>query len=355
MEKMSYYAFVAALLAAGLALALYVAYALSGLRAARMQTAGNGLGMRTGTLGLVVEPRTATFGRYGSILGWLAFAFLSAWLVFRTLATGHGPFANMYEFSVAFAWGILGAYYWFERSYHQRILGLLALPIALAMMLYAFANPAPLEPLVPALQNNLLLTVHVAVAIVAYGSFTIAFVAAILFLFQQRPILRAFALGFTVALLALVIGAIQSALGIGAIIAVIVGTIVAGIVYALDGRKALATIDTTGGSWGLPRPAVLDEIGYKAVVVGFPFLAATIVLGALWAEVAWGRYWAWDPKETASLVTWLIYATYLHARVIRGWTGSRAAILLQIGFGATILTYFGNYFFGGLHSYAGLG
>ena len=77
----------------------------------------------TGTLGLVIGPQTATFGRYGSILGWLGFAFLTAWLVFRTVATGHGPFSNMYEFSVAFAWGILGAYYWFERSYHQRVLG----------------------------------------------------------------------------------------------------------------------------------------------------------------------------------------------------------------------------------------
>ena len=355
MEKMSYYAFVAAAIAAGLALALYVAYALSGLRAARMQTAGNGVGMRIGTLGVVIEPRTATFGRYGSILGWLAFAFLSAWLVFRTLATGHGPFANMYEFSVAFAWGILGAYYWFERSYHQRILGLLALPIALAMMVFAALNPAPVDPLVPALQNNLLLTVHVAVAIVAYGSFSIAFVAAVLFLFQQRPIERAFALGFVVALVTLVIGSIQSALLIGALVAVIAGTIVGAVVYALDARKSLATIDPTGGGWGLPKPAVLDEIGYKAVVVGFPFLAATIVLGAVWADVAWGRYWAWDPKETASLVTWLIYATYLHARVVRGWVGTRAAILLQIGFGATILTYFGNYFFGGLHSYSGLG
>jgi ABC-type transport system involved in cytochrome c biogenesis permease subunit len=70
--------------------------------------------------------------------------------------------------------------------------------------------------------------------------------------------------------------------------------------------------------------------------------------------VAWGRYWGWDPKETASLVTWLIYATYLHARVVRGWTGRRAAALLLIGFAATLFTYFGNYFFTGLHSYAGV-
>ena len=77
--------------------------------------------------------------------------------------------------------------------------------------------------------------------------------------------------------------------------------------------------------------------------------------GALfWADVAWGSYWSWDPKETASLVTWLIYGAYLHARVVRGWRGDRAAWLLVVGFGAVLFTYFGNLFFGGLHSYGGL-
>ena len=140
-----------------------------------------------------------------------------------------------------------------------------------------------IEPLVPALQNNLLLTVHVAVAIVAYGSFTIAFGAAFLYLIQPQ-----------------------------------------------------------GGRWGLPKPETLDEIGYRAIVIGFPFLTLTLILGALWAERAWGAYWSWDPKETASLVTWLIYGAYLHARVVRGWRGQRAAWLLVIGFAATLFTYFGN-------------
>jgi cytochrome c-type biogenesis protein CcsB len=294
MEKLSSYAFVAAAIALGLASLLYLAHAMSGLRMARQQTAG--LPVATGTFGLVAGPRPAALGRYGSILGWLGFAFLTAWLVFRALATGHGPFANMHEFAVAFAWGILGAYYWFERAYGQRVLGLLVLPLATGMMLYAATVPSTIEPLVPALQNNLLLTVHVAVAIVAYGSFSIAFGAAALFLIQPP-----------------------------------------------------------GSRWGLPEPAVLDEIGYSAVVIGFPFLTAVIVLGAIWAEVAWGSYWSWDPKESASLVTWLIYAAYLHARVVRDWAGRRAAVLLLVGFAATLLTYFGNYFFGGLHSYAGLG
>jgi len=298
MYKMSEYAFVAGLLTVGLGIIAYVAYALSGIRAARSvtQTAG-GAAVQSGggLLSFSIGPRTASIGRYATIMAWLALMFLSAMLVFRTIATGHGPFANMYEFSVAFAWGILVTHVYFERKFHQRLMGLITLPVALMLMLYATTIPSTIEPLVPALQNNLLLTVHVAVAIIAYGSFTIAFGAAFLYLIQPE-----------------------------------------------------------GGRWGLPRPETLDEISYRAIVVGFPFLTAVILLGALWAEVAWGKYWSWDPKETASLVTWLIYGSYLHARVVRGWRGNRAALLLMLGFGATLLTYFGNLFFGGLHSYAGL-
>jgi cytochrome c-type biogenesis protein CcsB len=201
----------------------------------------------------------------------------------------------MYEFSIAFATGVIGVYLFFERKYHQQVLGLIVLPIALLMLLYAWTIPATADPLVPALQNNLLLSVHVAVAIVAYGTFAVSFAAAVLYLLQAYGVPR------------------------------------------------------------LPKAELLDEIGYRAVVIGFPFMTLVIVLGAVWANVAWGRYWGWDPKETASLVTWLIYGAYLHARVVRGWRGNRAAWLLVIGFAATLFTYFGNLFFGGLHSYSGLG
>ncbi len=293
MEKLSGYAFVAAMLSTGLATLFYVLYAVSGVRAARMQTAG--LSTTTSTVGWTSGPRTAAIGRYATMLAWLAVCALGAGLIFRAIATGHGPFQNMYEFSLAFAFGVLVAYMYFERKYHQRILALIAMPVALAMMGYAATIPSTIEPLVPALQNNLLLTVHVAVAIVAYGSFAIAFGAALLYVIQPE-----------------------------------------------------------GGRWGLPKPQVLDEIGYRAVVVGYPFLTLTIILGAVWANTAWGTYWSWDPKETASLVTWLIYGAYLHARVVRGWRGERAAWLLMLGFGAVLFTYFGNLFFGGLHSYSGL-
>ena len=293
MEKLSWYFVIASILWTGIAIVLYLAYALSGLRAARMRTAG--METTTTTMGIVSGPRTAAIGSYATIVGWLAVFTLFFALVFRAIATGHGPFQNMYEFSLAFALGVLVTYMYFEHKYHQRVLALIAMPVALAMMLYAWTIPSTIEPLVPALQNNLLLTVHVAVAIIAYGSFAIAFGAALLY-----------------------------------------------------------TIQPEGGRWGLPKPQVLDEIGYRAVVVGYPFLTLTIILGAVWADTAWGTYWSWDPKETASLVTWLIYGAYLHARVVRGWRGQRAAWLLIIGFAAVLFTYFGNLFFGGLHSYSGL-
>lgn len=294
MFKMAEYSLVAALLTTGLALVIYLAYALTGLRAARLQTAGAPFG--TTSVGFTISPFTAGLGRYGTIVACLAAGFLTLSLVFRTIATGHGPFANQHEFAVAFAWGTLAAYLWFERRYQQRALGLVAVGVTMGLLAYAISIPSDIEPLVPALQNNLLLTVHVAVAIVAYGSFTVAFAAAVMYLIQPA-----------------------------------------------------------GGRWGLPRPELLDEIGYRAIVVGFPFLTLVIVLGAVWAEVAWGAYWSWDPKETASLVTWLIYAAYLHARIVRGWRGQRSAGLLVLGFAATLFTYFGNLWYGGLHSYAGLG
>ncbi len=238
------------------------------------------------------QPRA--LAQYGTYFTWLSLAFLTACLVFLTIGTGHGPFANQYEFSVSFAWGILVAYAYFERKYHVRTIGLLILPIAASFLLYALSIGATANPLVPALQNPPLLITHIVVAVIAYGAFSISFAAAVLYLIQPP-----------------------------------------------EGKR------------GLPKPALLDEMGYRAVIIGFPLLTLTVVLGALWADKAWGSYWTWDPKETASLVTWLIYGAYLHARVARGWVGRRAAWLLVLGFVSVLFTFFGNLFFGGLHSYGG--
>jgi cytochrome c-type biogenesis protein CcsB len=103
----------------------------------------------------------------------------------------------------------------------------------------------------------------------------------------------------------------------------------------------------------LPSTTILDEINYKSIVIGFPMLTLGIITGAAWANYAWGTYWSWDPKETWSLITWFVYAAFLHARFTRDWKGRKAAILSIAGFAAVLFTYFGvNYIISGLHSYA---
>jgi len=302
MLKLSQYSLIAGLMVVVLALVCYtlaLVLARSVHREPVMAHASRGSrdGRGAATDVLTEQPAasapTPSLALYGTYFTWLALLFLTAWMVFRTLATGNGPFTNQHEFAVSFGWGIVLSYVYFEYRYHVRTLALLILPITIGMLLYAVSVGATANPLVPALQNNLLLTIHVAVAVVAYGAFSVSFAAAALYLIQPE-----------------------------------------------------------GGRSGLPKPALLDEIGYRAVIIGFPLLTLTVVLGAVWAEVAWGRYWSWDPKETASLVTWLIYGAYLHARVARGWVGRRAAWLLVLGFASVLLTFFGNLFFGGLHSYA---
>lgn len=213
-------------------------------------------------------------------------------IVSRIIQTGHGPFSSMYEFALAFAWGVVIAGLGFYWRYQAGSILDMSFFIALLLLIFARARYAPPDPLVPALQQSTLLSIHVASAVVAYGTLTIGFGAAVLYLVKNRY-----------------------------------------------------------HSYWLPDLDVLDAISYRAVVIGFPFLTLVIVLGALWADIAWGRYWGWDPKETASLVTWLIYAAYIHARVMRGWQGIRSSILLLIGFAAILLTFFGNYIFTGLHAY----
>ncbi|HSN44573.1 MAG TPA: c-type cytochrome biogenesis protein CcsB [Propionibacteriaceae bacterium] len=234
-----------------------------------------------------------SLGVYTSAFAWLAWGFLTASLVLRALATGHGPFANQHEFAVSFAWAILLAYLYFEWRYKARALAPLAFAAAGVMLLYASTNDSDVRPLVPALQNSWLLTLHVFTAVLSYGAAAIGGAAAVLYLLHPRLKWR-----------------------------------------------------------GLPKREFLEEIGYRSVVISYPFMTVMIVLGAIWAEIAWGTYWSWDPKETSALVTWLIYGAYLHARVTREWRGEKAAWLLIAGFAAILLTFFGNAFFGGLHSYA---
>jgi cytochrome c-type biogenesis protein CcsB len=226
------------------------------------------------------------------VMVFISIAFMTLTLISRGVQTGHGPFSNMYEFAVAFAWGVVTASLIARWRYKTSSIMNVALIIALLLLVFAKVQYSRPASLVPALQQSALLSAHVASAVVAYGTLTMGFIAALLYLIQNR-------------------------------------------------RKS---------AW-LPDLEQLDTISYHSVAISFPFLTLLIVLGALWADIAWGKYWSWDPKETASLVTWLIYAAYMHVRILRGWRGTRTAWLLIAGFAAVLLTFFGNYIFSGLHAY----
>jgi len=288
-----------AIVATATATVLYWGYAF-GVRLAVRLLATNPGGASTGpSLTVTTWERLPTsVGRAATAVAWLAVAVLGAALVARWRATGHAPWANMWEYTVAFAWGVSFAYVVFERWYGQRTLGAFALPVALGLLATAATFfPSDIRPLAPALQNEPLLTAHVAMMVLAYSALSVSFGTAVMYLIQG------------------------------------------------EGDRFAR----------LPRAAVLDEIGYRSVMVGFPLLALGIALGAYWANSAWGRYWGWDPKETSALVTWLIYAGYLHMRGLRRWQGTRAAVLLVVGFVAVLFTFFAvNLWVGGLHSYAGV-
>ena len=228
-----------------------------------------------------------------TVAAWLT---LGASMLFRAIVVGRGPWGNMFEFTVAFAFSMIGGYLFLQRRYPIRSIGFIPVGVALGLLLYASSLPSEIEPLVPALQNAPLLTIHVGMAVISYGIFATSFAAGVGYLAQGQ-----------------------------------------------NDRFA----------W-LPSHKVLDEVAYRAVIIGFPIFATMIILGSWWASIAWSRYWGWDPKETAALVTWLVYAIYLHARNQRSWAGRPAALLLVVGFGMVLVTYSGSLWFSGLHAYSGL-
>ncbi|GAB4251960.1 c-type cytochrome biogenesis protein CcsB [Deferrisoma sp.] len=222
-------------------------------------------------------------------------AFVVRYLESAKLGYAYMPLSNMYESKVFFAWCIMGLYLVFEWRLRTRALGAFVAPLGALAIAVVSLNPkisSEIQPLVPALQSNWL-TAHVVTCFIGYGAFAISFAVSVLYLFRG------------------------------------------------DGKEGV-----------LPPRRVLEDISYRAIAVGFPFLTLGILTGAIWANYAWGTYWSWDPKETWSLITWFIYAAYLHARFTAGWRGARLAWLSIVGFGATMFTYWGvNFVLSGLHSY----
>ena len=228
----------------------------------------------------------------------VAFVFQTVAITLRSFISGHLPLTNMYEYISTFAWFAAIFYFFSLKIFKQPLLGAFISPVI--FMLMVSASMLPKEPsmqLVPALQSYWL-QIHVSLAALGEAAFLVAFAANIMYFLKKfLPKKASFAMR-------------------------------------------------------LPELDKLDYYSYKAITVGYPlFTVGALFAGAIWAEQAWGIFWSWDPKEVCSLVVWLIYSAYLHARLVRGWSGTRAAVLGSIGFISTILTIFANMFLGGLHAY----
>ena len=222
----------------------------------------------------------------------------TAALIVRGIAAGRVPMTNQYEFATCFAWALCLVSLIFIAKYRFSFLGVFAAPVVFLIMGYAAMQSRDIKPLMPALQSGWL-AFHVSTAIISYGAFGVSAALGAIFLLRGRIREESF----------------------------------------LDRH--------------IPGESKLDLIAYRSVCLGLLFLTLTILTGAIWAERAWGSYWSWDPKETWSLVTWIIYAVYLHLRLRRGWKGKAAAIFAVVGFICVIFTYIGvNTFLPGIHSYA---
>jgi cytochrome c-type biogenesis protein CcsB len=212
---------------------------------------------------------------------------------------GHAPLSNLYESLTFFSWTIGLIYLVIEKRYHNRVLGAFATPLAFFALAYASLSPGKeIVPLIPALKSNWLIA-HVITCFIGYAAFAIAFGVSLMYLLKNKG-------------------------------------------PKDHGVKIFERI---------PARSLMDELTHQLIMFGFLFLTVGIITGAVWANSAWGRYWGWDPKETWSLITWLIYAAFLHFRLMRGWHGKRLAFMSILGFSAVLFTYFGVNLLPGLHSY----
>ena len=254
--------------------------------------------------------RSERLGKVAGGVSWITLlihtvAILLRWVESYQMGIGHAPLSNMYESLVFFSWCIALLNLLWEWKLKSRFLGAFTMPFAFLFIAYASLAPGisdRIDPLIPALQSNWL-HAHVITCFISYASFALSCAMSIIYLMRLRQ--------------------------------------------EEKGQKE------TRLTVLFPSLDSLDGLVYKTIVVGFPLLTLGIVTGAAWANYAWGSYWSWDPKETWSLITWFVYAIFLHARFAREWRGKRTALLSIIGFAAVIFTYFGvNYVLSGLHSYA---
>jgi cytochrome c-type biogenesis protein CcsB len=317
-------------------------------------------------------PTMAALGTAGMAIANLCIATI---LGARWIEAGYFPLSNLYESLFFLTWGITAVHLIAENSSRSRLVGVVTAPVAMGITAFATLTlPSEMqkaEPLVPALKSNWLM-MHVSVMMLSYAALMVGSLLAIAFLIVTR--------GQNIQLQGSSVGTggyrsngyrLHKA-----------GELVSQPQTATVENNGFARYETNDNGNGntavlgavitttIPNPTsniqnsellspqrlslaeTLDNISYRSIGLGFPLLTIGIIAGGVWANEAWGSYWSWDPKETWALITWLVFAAYLHARITRGWQGLRPAILAATGFVVVWVCYLGVNLLGkGLHSY----
>ncbi len=357
----------------------------------------------------VGKNRWATIGITITIIG---FAAQLGYFVTRWIAAGHAPLSNLFEFITFFAMMLVLSFIIIYFMYRLHILGVFALPIALLIIAYSSMFPRDVSPLIPALQSDWLF-IHVSTVAAGEAILAVSFVAGLIYLLKDVDLSKGgkqviwleavliglvLVVGFIVssisfsvagagaefsyvnpedqevtaqyAMPALIIpnegellteGSFSTSLEMPAIVnAARLNTVIWSLIFGagiyllirLITRKTLAAI--LQPLVKKANPDLLDEIGYRSVLIGFPvFTLGGLIFAMIWAQIAWTRFWGWDPKEVWALITWLFYAAFLHLRLSRGWEGNRSAWLAVIGFVIIMFNLVAvNLIIAGLHSYA---
>ncbi|ALC90075.1 cytochrome C biogenesis protein [Bacillus sp. FJAT-18017] len=335
------------------------------------------------------------------------------YFITRWIAAGHAPVSNLFEFTTFFGMALVGAFIFIYFIYKSALLGLFTMPVALLVIAYASMFPREISPLIPALKSYWL-QIHVTTAALGEAILAISFAAGLIYLIrvidQTKSNKRTFWLEAIMFTMVCVLGFIAVAVGFSsagykaefnwvdksgkdaqiefhmpalvgphqgelltdgkfeplvempAIInskklntvlwSLIGGTILYGLIRLILRKRISAALQPLVKNVNLD---LVDEISYRSVLIGFPvFTLGALIFAMIWAQIAWTRFWGWDPKEVWALITWLFYAAFLHLRLSKGWHGEKSAWLAVIGFAIIMFNLIAvNLVIAGLHSYAG--
>lgn len=283
-------------------------------------------------------PLLTSLGTGGMLINNLVIAVL---LGSRWLEAGYFPLSNLYESLFFLAWGMTTLHLVGEGWSQSRWVGVVTAPVILGITAFAaLVLPSDMQaaaPLVPALQSNWLM-MHVTIMMLSYAALLVGSLVSMAFLVVTR--------GQAVQLRGDSFGVNSGRRHPQWIASEVSGSQGGGV--AVLTQPTVASLSPQR----LSLAEVLDNTSYRLIGLGFPLLTIGIIAGAVWANEAWGTYWSWDPKETWALITWLVFAAYLHTRITKGWQGRRPAVLASLGFAVVWVCYLGVNLLGkGLHSY----